>query len=68
MHPDGGGAPDSPIATQGGFTEFSLFCASGHRFTLVFGSHKGAQFIGVVQADAPAAQPSIDRPGTLDPF
>jgi hypothetical protein len=68
VHPDGDDGPDSPIGTQGGFTEFGLSCASGHRFALVVGSHKGAQFIGVVQAGAPAAESSIDTPGTQDPF
>jgi hypothetical protein len=67
VHPDGE-PQDSPIGTQAGFTEFSLACSSGHRFTLVFGSYKGAQFLGVVQAGAPAADSSIEVPGTQDPF
>jgi hypothetical protein len=67
VHPGGEGAAGSPIGTQGGFTEFGLSCASGHRFALVVGGHKGAQFIGVVQAGAPAAQSNIDVPGTQDP-
>jgi hypothetical protein len=68
VHPDGDGAPDSPIGTQGGYAAFRLSCANGHRFTLIVGGHKGGQFIGVVQAGAPAADSNIDIPGTQDPF
>jgi hypothetical protein len=58
---------DSPIGTRGPYTEFPLRCRAGHRFRLIAGQHKGAQFIGVVQAGAPAADSDIDVPGTLQP-
>jgi hypothetical protein len=63
VHPDGEEPQDSPAGTQGGFTEFGLSCTSGHRFALTVGSHKGAQFIGVVQAGAPAAEATSTRQG-----
>jgi hypothetical protein len=63
----GGADSDSPIGTDGGYTDFRLRCRAGHCFRLVVGAHKGAQFIGVVQAGAPAAASDIDVPGTVEP-
>jgi hypothetical protein len=57
----------NPIRAQGGFTELRPSFATGHRFTLIVGSHKGGQFLGVVQAGRPPAQSNIDITGTQDP-
>ena len=64
-HPakDGG----SPVGTDGGYTEFQFRCRACHQFRLIVAPHKGTQFIGVVQAGAPAANSDVDVPGTLEP-
>jgi hypothetical protein len=63
----GGGGDASPIGTDGGYTDFRLRCRAGHQFRLVVAGAKGAQYIGVVQAGAPAADSDIDVPGTTEP-
>jgi hypothetical protein len=65
--PAGRDGEGSPIGTDGSYTEFGLRCRAGHRFRLLVAAAKGAQYLGIVQAGAPAADSDIDVPGTLDP-